>query len=112
MLRPDETINKTIAMRIAKTKYQDLPPKYVKFIQVFEKQTWVGAETKFIPKIQECELVVKEPQLCYKIVSIQKANTHWMRTLIIVKQTPEKIKIGKLNIITSQMNYYEKDVYA
>jgi hypothetical protein len=112
ILRPDTEIDKTVSMRIAKTKYTNLPLKYVSFLQIFEKQTWAGAETKFIPKIQECELVVKEPQLCYKIVSIQKANTHWMKTILIVKQTPEPIQIGKLSILTSRMNYYEKDVYA
>ena len=112
MLRPDEKIGKTIAMRITKTKYSDLQQKFVNFVQLYEKLTWVGAEVRFLSQIPECGMIVKDTETCYKTISVQKANTHWMRTLIVVKQSPEKIKIGKLMIITSQMNYYEKDIYA
>jgi hypothetical protein len=112
MLRPDSNIDKTIAIRIVKTKYEDLPPKYINFLQIREKKTWVGAEAKFIPEIQECGMIVKDPTVCYKIISTQKANTHWMRTIIVVKQTPQPVKIGKLEIITSRMNFHEKDIYA
>ena len=112
ILRPDTEIGKTISMRIIKTKYFNLPEKYVKFVQIHEKLTWAGAEVKFLSQISECGLVIRDPTVCYKTISVQKANTHWMRTLIVVKQSPEKIKIGKLMIITSQMNYYEKDIYA
>ena len=99
-------------MRIIKSKYINLPLKYVNFIQTFEKQTWVGSKTKFIPEIQECGLIIKNPETCYKIINTQKANTHWTNTILIVKPSPEKIKIGKLSILTSNMNYYEKDLYA
>jgi len=112
MLRPDEKINETIAMRIIKTKYSNLPEKYVNFIQIHEKETWVGAEVKFLPSLKECGMIVKDTETCYKTISVQKANTHWMKTIAIVKPTEKQIKIGKLTIVTSRMNYYEKDVYA
>jgi hypothetical protein len=112
MLRPDIEIDKTISMRIAKTKYTNLPLKYVSFLQIFEKQTWVGAEVKFIPQIDECELIVRNPTICHKTINIQRANTHWLRTIVIIKPSPEPIKVGKLLIITSRINHYEKDVYA
>jgi len=112
MLRPDETIDKTISMRITKTKYPDLPLKYVNFVQIFEKKTWVGAETKLVHTINECGMIVRDAETCYKTISIQKANTHWVRTIAIVKPSPQPVKIGKIMAITSRMNYYEKDLYA
>jgi len=112
MLRPDMEIDKTIAMRITKTRYPNLPVKYVNFLQIREKSTWVGAITKFIPFIDECGLIVKDTETCYKTISMQKANTHWLKTIAIVKPTEKQIKVGKLIIITSRFNEYEKDLYA
>jgi len=112
MLRPDIDIDKTIAMRITKTKYPNLPPKIVDFLQIYEKHTRVGAVTHFIPKIEECGLIVKENTTCYKVINVQKANTHWLKTIAIVKPSNEAIKIGKLIIVTSLMNDYEKDIYT
>ena len=112
MLRPDTELSKTISMRIVKSKYTDLQLKYVNFLQIYEKLTWVGAEVKLIPIISECQTVVKDSTICYKIISTQKANTHWMNTIAVIKKSQEPIKIGKLKIITSRMNMYEKDIYA
>jgi|GEM_PF-4099401 len=111
-LRPDIDIDKTISIRIVKTKYQNLPPKIVNFLQIYEKHTRVGAVTHFIPEIEECELIVKDNTTCYKVINVQRANTHWMKTIAIIKPSDETRKIGKLTIITSLMNDYEKDVYA
>ena len=112
MLRPDEKIDKTIAMRITKTKYSDLQQKFVNFVQLYEKLTWVGAEVRFLSQIPECGMIVKDTETCYKTISVQKANTHWMNTILVVKPSSKPIKVGKLEILTSLMNYYEKDVYA
>ena len=112
MLRPDEKIDKTIAMRIVKTKYPNLQQKFVNFIQISEKETWVGAKAKFIPEIQECGMVVRDPVICYKVISTQKAVTHWANTVAVIKPTQQPIKIGKMLIVTSRLNMYEKDLYA
>ena len=112
VLRPDNEIDKTVSMRITKTKYPDLPLKYVNFVQIFEKKTRVGAETKLVNTINECGMIVRDAETCYKTISIQKANTHWVRTIAIVKPSPQPVKIGKIMAITSRMNYYEKDLYA